>query len=91
MGWAKNTKDPIWFGQMTQKLKDTFGENTKVEINVISDVIDSPAQQTKDKEAQRLSQAEASFEEDDFIKALKRDMQAEIIPGSIQPKQEDAS
>jgi len=22
MGWAKNTKDPIWFGQMTQKLKD---------------------------------------------------------------------
>ena len=22
MGWAKNTKDPIWFSQMTQKLKD---------------------------------------------------------------------
>ena len=22
MGWAKNTKDPIWFGQMTQKLKE---------------------------------------------------------------------
>jgi amino acid transporter len=22
MGWAKNTKNPIWFGEMTQKLKD---------------------------------------------------------------------
>ena len=22
MGWAKNTKDPIWFSEMTQKLKD---------------------------------------------------------------------
>ncbi|MDW3094997.1 MAG: DNA polymerase III subunit gamma/tau [Gammaproteobacteria bacterium] len=74
--------------KLTQKLKETFGENTKVLIEVIADSIDSPAQHTRDREAERLSKAEVGLEQDEFIKALKRDMQAEIVPGSLQPKQE---
>ena len=74
--------------KLTQKLKETYGENTAVSIEVMPDIIDSPAQKTKDQEAERLGKAQASLEQDDFIKALKRDMQAEIVPGSLQSKQE---
>ena len=74
--------------KMLQKLKESFGEEITISIEVIADKIDSPAQQSKDQHAERISTAETSLEEDDFIQALKRDMQAEVIPGSIQPKQE---
>jgi DNA polymerase-3 subunit gamma/tau len=74
--------------KLTQKIKETFGDNINVSIEVMAESIDSPAQHTRDREAERLSKAEASLEQDGFIKALKRDMQAEIVPGSIQPKQE---
>lgn len=77
--------------KLSQKLKEIYGEDTDVSIDVIEETIDSPAQQTRDREAERLSQAQASLEEDDFIQALKRDMQAEIVPGSIQTKQEGES
>ena len=73
---------------MLLKLKEVYGEKTNLTIEIIADIIDSPAQQTRDKRAEQLSKAEESLEEDDFIQALKRDMQAEVIPGSIQPKQE---
>tara|TARA_R110002049_G_scaffold2743_4_gene21082 strand:- start:12845 stop:14566 length:1722 start_codon:yes stop_codon:yes gene_type:complete len=75
--------------KLTQKLKETFGENINVSIDVIQDTIDSPAQHTRDREEQRLNVAQASLEQDEFVQALKRDMQAEIVPGSLQPKQED--
>ena len=74
--------------KLEQKLKETFGEETDVSINVIEDAINSPAQQTRDREAERLTQAQESLEDDDFVQALKRDMQAEIVPGSIQVKRE---
>ncbi len=74
--------------KLTQKLKETFGDNTTVSIEVVAESIDSPAQHTRDREEERLNKAEASLDQDEFIKALKRDMQAEIVPGSIQPKQE---
>ena len=74
--------------KLTQKLKDTFGDATQVSIEVMAESIDSPAQHIRDREAERLSKAEASLDQDEFIQALKRDMQAEIVPGSLQPKQE---
>ncbi len=74
--------------KLTQKLKETFGDNINVTIEVMQDTIDSPAQHTRDRDAERLSKVEASLEQDEFITALKRDMQAEIVPGSLQPKQE---
>ena len=74
--------------KLTQKLKETFGESTNVTIELMAASIDSPAQHTRDREEERLSKAEESLEQDEFIQALKRDMQAEIVPGSLQPKQE---
>lgn len=74
--------------KLTQKLQESFGEDTKVDIKVVEQAIDSPAQKTRDREAERLSQTQSSLEDDDFIQALKRDMQAEIVPGSIKTKQE---
>ena len=74
--------------KLTQNLQQALGENIRVDIQVIADEIDSPAQQTRDREAERLSDAQNSLDNDDFIQALKRDLQAEIVPGSIQAKQE---
>lgn len=84
----ESLKSDATVSKMLQKLKETFGEGTKLSIETIADTIDSPAQQTRDKQAEKLSKAESSLEEDDFIQALKRDMQAEVVPGSVQPKQE---
>lgn len=74
--------------KLKQKLADTFGDKLDVTIEVIEYEVDSPAQQIRDREAEKLSQARVSLEQDDFIQALKRDMQAEIVPGSLQSKQE---
>ncbi len=77
--------------KLTQKLQKTFGNDIDVTIEVTDKIINSPAQQTRDRDAQRLNNAQASLDRDDFIQALKRDLQAEIVPGSIQSKQEGDS
>ena len=74
--------------KLTQQLKQVLGEDKEVSIEIIPDSINSPAQQTRDREEQRFNQTQNSLEQDDFVQALKRDMQAEIVPGSIQVKQE---
>ena len=73
--------------KLTQSLKDKFGESSKLSISVVKDTINSPAQVAQDKQIAMLDQAQSSLEEDDFVKALKQDFKAEIVPGSIQPKQ----
>ena len=77
--------------KLTQSLKEKFGEASKLSISIIADMIDSPAQQIRDEEVEKMNQAESSLEEDAFVKALKQDFQAEIVPGSIQPKQRGES
>ena len=73
--------------KLTQSLKEKFGETTKLLISVIEEAIDSPAQQVRDQETEKMNQAESSLEQDAFVQALKQDFQAEVVPGSIQPKQ----
>ncbi len=73
--------------KLSQHLKQVLGDDKEVSIEMITDLINSPAQQTRDREEQRLNQTQNSLEQDDFVQALKRDMQAEIVPGSIQVKQ----
>ena len=75
--------------KLSQKLKETYGDNCKLSIDVVADTIDSPARQARHRQTERITQAQASLEEDEFVKALKRDMQAEVIPGSVQPRQEN--
>ena len=75
--------------KLTQKFRETYGDNCKLSMDVVADTVDSPARQARNRQAERLTQAQTSLEEDEFVKALKRDMQAQVVPGSIQPKQED--
>ncbi|MEM8845136.1 MAG: DNA polymerase III subunit gamma/tau [Pseudomonadota bacterium] len=72
--------------KLTQSIKDKFGDENKLSIAILKESIDSPAQQILDKETEKMNQAETSLEEDAFVKALKQDFQAEVVPGSIQPK-----
>ena len=77
--------------KLTQSLKDRFGETSKLSISAVKESVNSPAQMVRDKQTEMMDQAQSSLEEDDFVKALKQDFQAEIVPGSIQPKQRGES
>ena len=77
--------------KLTQSLRERFGDSSKLSISVVKHTINSPAQVVRDRETEMMDQAQTSLEEDDFVKALKQDFQAEIIPGSIQPKQRGES
>jgi DNA polymerase-3 subunit gamma/tau len=77
--------------KLTQSLKNKFGDSSKLSITTIKDTINSPAQQVRDKQVEIMDQVQSSLEEDAFVKALKQDFQAEIVPGSIQPKQRGES
>lgn len=71
--------------KLSQGLKSLFGEETNISIDVIDITIDSPAQRERDNKAQQLSEAEDNLKDDTFVQALEQGLQAEIVPGSIQP------
>ena len=72
--------------RLTQGLKTLYGDDVEVMIKVVTDQsIDSPAQRTKDNKAKQVSKAEDSLKEDSFVQAMEQGLQAEIVPGSIQP------
>lgn len=71
--------------KLTQALKKLFGEDLNVSINIIDKTINSPAQRERENKAQQLSAAEDNLKEDSFVQALEQGLQAEIVPGSIQP------
>ena len=72
--------------KLTSALQSMFGDATSVSINLSTERVNSPAQKIEDSEQQHLTHAENSLEGDDFVQALKRDLQAELVPGSIQSK-----
>ena len=71
--------------KLTKALKKLYGEEFELAIDVINSTIDSPAQRELDDKAQQLSAAEDNLKEDTFVRALEQGLQAEIVPGSIQP------
>lgn len=71
--------------KLTLALKKLFSEELKVSINIIDQTINSPAQRERENKAQQLSDAEDNLKEDSFVQALEQGLQAEIVPGSIQP------
>ena len=71
--------------KLTQALKKLYGDETDVSIDIINSTINSPAQRERDNKAQQLSAAEDNLKEDTFVQALEQGLQAEIVPGSIQP------
>lgn len=71
--------------KLTQGLKALYGEEVEVTINVTDQCIDSPAQRAKEHKARQVSAAEDSLKGDSFVQAMEQGLQAEIVPGSIQP------
>lgn len=70
---------------VTTALQGLLGDEIKVTIKVAEGRVASPAQLEKDRQDEKLQQAENSLQEDSFIQALQTDLQAEIIPGSVKP------
>lgn len=71
--------------KLQQSLQDKFGQQLKVTIEIADDHVDSPAQREKINQDQKMQDAEESLEQDSFVRALQSELQAEIIPGSVQP------
>ncbi len=71
--------------KLTQALKKMYGDEVEVSINIINSTINSPAQRARDDREQQLSAAQDNLKEDTFVRALEQGLQAEIVPGSIQP------
>ena len=71
--------------KLTQALKTLYGDDVTVMIELSDEGIDSPAQRDLDDKAKQISAAEDNLKEDSFVRALEQGVQAEIVPGSIQP------
>ena len=71
--------------KLTHGLKGLYGQDVIVTINITGESVDSPAQRELDTKAEQLTAAEDSLQEDSFVQTLKQGLQAEIIPGTIQP------
>ena len=73
-----------------QRLQQALGEYFNIEAHLTIEVVskvetESPAQTTQREKVQRQDQAVHSMDEDSFVKSLKENFNAEVIPGSVKP------
>ena len=59
--------------------------NTVEKVEASGAQIETPAQSQARETQERQQQAEVSIEEDSFVRALKENFDAEIVPGSVKP------
>ncbi|MDH5611388.1 MAG: DNA polymerase III subunit gamma/tau [Gammaproteobacteria bacterium] len=59
--------------------------NTGADSAVVSPLVETPAQSQAREIGERQQQAEASIEEDSFVRAMRENFNAEIVPGSVKP------
>ena len=72
--------------RLQQALGEYFNIDAELQIEVVSKVeAESPAQTVQRETAKRQQQAEQSINDDSFVKLLKENFNAEIIPGSVKP------
>ncbi|MDH5711676.1 MAG: DNA polymerase III subunit gamma/tau [Gammaproteobacteria bacterium] len=65
------------------RLEITINTATKAEVGGAP--LETPAQTQARETSERQQQAEVSIEEDSFVRALKENFDAEIVPGSVKP------
>lgn len=73
-----------------QRLQQALGEYFNIDAQLHIEMADrieeeSPAQAVQREIVQRQQQAEQSVEEDSFVRSLKDNFNAELIPGSVKP------
>ena len=71
---------------LRSELQSLFGDKLSLEVTVSKDPVNSPAQEIKDIQQHNLNNAESSIDSDVFVQVLKRHLQAELVPGSVQSK-----
>ena len=72
--------------KLSSELQSLFGDKLVVDIKISQDRVASPAQAIEDTAQHDIATAERSIERDEFVQMLKRDCQAELVPGSVQSK-----
>jgi DNA polymerase-3 subunit gamma/tau len=72
--------------RLTKNLNEHYGETFKLKIELSEDKPDSPAERQRRSREQRQLEAEASIALDPLVDDFKRHFDAEVIPGSIKPK-----
>jgi DNA polymerase-3 subunit gamma/tau len=82
--------------RLQQALSEYFNADIRLEINIdpnsknASDVAnanktETPAQSLTRESSERQQQAETAIEEDGFVQAMKKNFNAEVVPGSVKP------
>ncbi|MGB5602228.1 MAG: DNA polymerase III subunit gamma/tau [Gammaproteobacteria bacterium] len=76
--------------RLQQALGEYFDANIRLEIETYSDDNDeTPAQAEEREKNARQQQAEKSIEEDGFVRAMKETFNAEVVPGSVRPSDDN--
>lgn len=68
-------------------LRDRFGKQLQIQLEVVGSAVDTPAQQIGQEKADRQARAEAAIQNDGFVRDLVENFGATIIPSSIKPIQ----
>lgn len=72
--------------RLQQALGEYFDIDAQLDIEVANKIeAESPAQTVQRETVQRQQQAEAAIDEDSFVRSLKENFNAEVIPGSVKP------
>ena len=76
--------------KLTDQVKRLMGENITLTIIVSEEKVQSPAQKLEQEAQQQITQAQTNVDMNGFVQAIKRDLQAELVPGSIHSQSEQS-
>jgi DNA polymerase-3 subunit gamma/tau len=83
----KHLLDNTYQEKLRSTLRDHFGKNLQVVIDIGSASMVTPARQINQEKATRQAEAEASIKNDPFVRDLMESFGATIIPSTIKPAQ----
>ena len=81
----KHLGDSMYQEKLRTVLKEHFGKQLQLQIDIGGTAIVTPAQQIGQEKAERQAQAESSIHNDSFVRELMSSFDASIIPSSIKP------
>jgi DNA polymerase-3 subunit gamma/tau len=71
--------------RLLESLRRVFGEGVKVEIRVCPPRGETPSQRRRREQAERQAAAEAAFASDPVVDAMRTELGARVLPGTIAP------
>lgn len=77
--------------KLTDQVKSLMGENITLTVIVSEEKVQSPAQKLEQQAQQQITQAQTNIDMNGFVQAIKRDLQAELVPGSIHSQSEQSN